>query len=622
MSSPSLPPHGHAGNPPIDVAPSLAPTLQAAHMPQRSGGLAPGVLRLCAWAALLGLIASGVAWVLLDLIARITQLAYFQRWSGVPVSPAGHALGAWAVAVPVIGGVIVGLMARYGAKAIRGHGIPEAMEQILTNDSRIAPRMSFLKPLSAAIAIGTGGPFGAEGPIIATGGALGSVLGQWLKITPSERKTLLAAGAVAGMAAIFDAPIAAIALAVELLLFEFRARSLLPICVAVVVATLMRKLIWGSAPLFAMSVLATPGAGALLMCLVIGALVGLASVGATRLVYAAEDAFAHLPIHWMWWPALGGLAVGLTGLVAPRTLGVGYENIEAALGGQMALGALLALCLFKFLSWVLALGSGTSGGTLAPLFTVGSCLGAALGLLVGMLLPELHLDPRLAALVGMAAMFAGASRALLTSVVFAFETTHQTGALLPLLAGCTAAYLVSARAMHTTIMTEKIARRGVKVPTDYQADFLESVRVDRACTREVVCLALGQTLAEARAYIEAEPLRLHQGYPVLDTQGAVAGVLTRRDLLDPRTEPHTPLSHLIRRPPVAIGAGHTLRDAADHMVTEGVGRLIVTAEGDPQRMVGILTRGDLLGAHVERLRQNREARRHATPPWRKGVSAG
>ncbi|WP_341677396.1 chloride channel protein [Niveibacterium sp. SC-1] len=622
MSSPSLPPHSHAGNPPLDVAPSLAPTLQAAHMPQRGGGLAPGVLRICGWAALLGLVAAGVAWLLLDLIARITQLAYFQHWSGVPVSPAGHGLGAWAVAIPVVGGVIVGLMARYGAKAIRGHGIPEAMEQILTNDSRIAPRMSFLKPFSAAIAIGTGGPFGAEGPIIATGGALGSVLGQWLRITPSERKTLLAAGAVAGMAAIFDAPIAAIALAIELLLFEFRARSLLPICVAVVVATLMRKLIWGSAPLFAMSGIVAPGAGALLLCVLIGALIGLASVGATRLVYAVEDAFAHLPIHWMWWPAIGGLAVGLIGLVAPRTLGVGYENIEAALGGQMALGALLALCLFKFLSWVLALGSGTSGGTLAPLFTVGSCLGAALGLLAGMLLPGLGLDPRLAALVGMAAMFAGASRALLTSVIFAFETTHQSGALLPLLAGCTAAYLVSARAMSTTIMTEKIFRRGVRVPTDYQADFLEGVRVDAVCTRDVVCLASGQTLKEARAYIEAEPLRLHQGYPVLDARGGLAGVLTRRDLLDPQRDLTTLLAELIRRPAVTIGGSHSLREAADHMVTEGVGRLVVVTEENPGRMIGILTRGDLLGAHVERLRQNREARRHALLPWRKGVSAG
>ena len=597
---------------PAPVAPAPEPPQTTAQLPRPYRPLERRVLWISALAVAIGLAAALVARALTALIGLITNLAFYGRLSASFASPAGNHLGWWVVAVPVTGGLIVGVMARYGSRAIRGHGIPEAMEQILLNESRIPPRVTWLKPLSSAIAIGTGGPFGAEGPIIATGGALGSLIGQLLHVTADERKTLLAAGAAAGMAAVFAAPVSAVLLAIELLLFERRARSLIPVALAAVSATGLRFVLEGSTAMFPMPGIATPGLAALAACVVLGLLAGLVSVAVTRLVYAIEDAFEKLPIHWMWWPALGGLVVGGVGHFAPLTLGVGYANIAAIVTGQIGLAALASLCLLKFVSWSIALGSGTSGGTLAPLFTIGGALGALLGLAAARWVPWLHLDPRLAALVGMAALFAGASRAVLTSVVFAFETTQQPHGLLPLLGGCMAAYLVSGLLMRTTIMTEKIVRRGVRVPSEYAADYLDQVLVRDACSREVVSLRTDQTVYEVRARLQAgDRDAQHQGFPVLDAQGHVRGVVTRRVLLDPHLSDATAIGDLLRQTrPIVVREDHSLREAADHMVEAGIGRLVVVAADDPRRMVGFLTRGDLLAAHRQRLREARHAERH------------
>ena len=576
------------------------------------------VLWIGALALLVGMGAAWIARGLTDLIDLVTNLAFYGELSARAAGPAGNHLGAWVIAVPAVGGLVVGLMARYGSQAIRGHGIPEAMEQILLNDSRIPPRLVWLKPVSSAIAIGTGGPFGAEGPIIATGGALGSLFGQLLRVTADERKTLLAAGAAAGMAAVFAAPLAAVLLAIELLLFERRARSLIPVALAVVAATALRYQFEGSAPMFPLADLATPGAAAIAACLTLGVLLGLASVGVTHAAYWVEDQFAKLPVHFMWWPVLGGIAVGLIGWRAPLTLGVGYGNIASIVAGQLGLAALLALAGLKFLSWVVALGSGTSGGTLAPLFTVGGALGGALGLMVAHAWPALGLDPRLAALVGMAALFAGASRAVLTSVVFAFETTGQPHGLVALLAGCFTAYLVSGLLMRTTIMTEKIDRRGVRVPADYSADYLELVSVHAAMSAPAVTLRASQTVADTCAWLATRsPETAHQGYPVLDERGRLCGVLTRRDILSPAAEGASPLAALVARAPMTVVGNQSLREAADLMVLADVGRLVVIDASDPGHVVGMLTRGDILAAHRRRLHQARVATRHlGWPRWR------
>lgn len=569
---------------------------EAAQVPEQRVVMDRRVVKICAVAVVLGVLGSLAAVVLLMLIGLFTNLAFYGRFSVEMVSPAPAVarLGLWVIPIPVVGGLIVGLMARYGSKAIRGHGIPEAMEQVLTNRSRIPARVMFLKPMSSAVAIGTGGPFGAEGPIIATGAALGSVVGQFITTTGSERKTLLAAGAAAGMAATFGSPVSAVLLAIELLLFEYRPRSIIPVALAASSAAAMRIVFEGAEPVFAMPELLPPSPGALAVYALLGGVIGLVAAAVTRIVYAIEDGFEKLPVHWMWWPALGAVVIGVAGYIEPRSLGVGYENITSVLSQHLPLQAVAVLCVMKFISWSVSLASGTSGGTLAPLFTIGGGLGALLGAAAVAAAPWAGIDVRVAALVGMAAIFAGASRALLASVVFAFETTLQPMGLLPLLAGCSTAYLVSCLVMRNTIMTEKIARRGVRTPSEYVADELDRVLVRSIATKAVVALKAGDVVRDVREWMMSGAAGgTHQGFPVLDEHGVLVGVLTRRDVLSAESE-DARLVELIRRMPKFVYDDCTVRQAADHMVNHGIGRLPVVSRGDDPRVVGMLTRSDIL----------------------------
>ena len=450
-------------------------------------------------ALIIGFIAKGLVY----LIDFITNLAFYGRISLEPASPAGNQLGILVVVVPIVGALIVGVMARYGSRAIGGHGIPEAMEKIILNESRIPPAITLLKPLSAAISIGTGGPFGAEGPIIATGGAFGSVMGQWMHISAAERKIVLAAGACAGMSAIFGSPLAAVLLAIELLLFEFSPRSVIPVGLACVTGAGMHILLFGHQPVFAMPAIPTPSDGALAIYVLMGAAIGVFASAVSRSVYWIEDLFEKLPIHWMWWPALGAVAIGVIGYFVPRTMGVGYNNIQDLLTGTAPLSVVAILCVMKYLSWSISLGSGTSGGTLAPLFTIGGALGAAMGGLVLQFFPNCGINVATGALIGMAAMFAGASRAWLTSIVFALETTGQMNGLLPLLGACVAAYFVSFFLMKGSIMTEKIQRRGVKTPDVYEPDILQGVTVRQLMVGLEEDRLLAQTAADTEWYVYA-----------------------------------------------------------------------------------------------------------------------
>lgn len=594
----------------LPVAPSMSDAIRSVAAPEPVQPVDRRVL----WITFISVIIAGgaalAAQVLMHLIWFITGLCFHGTLSLHPQTPLDHHLGVWVIAIPVIGGVIVGVMARYGSRAIRGHGIPEAMERVIQDQSRIPPRLTFLKPLSSAIAIGTGGPFGAEGPIIATGGALGSLIGQLLRTTASERKTLLAAGAAAGMAATFGSPVSAVLLAIELLLFEFRPRSLVPVTMACVTATGIRWIFEGTDPVFLMPDLQRSGGEALAVYALIGGLVGLASVVVTRTVYAIEDCFERLPIHWMWWPAIGGLVVGFVGYFFPRTLGVGYYNISDIVSGNLMLAAVASLALWKFISWSIALGSGTSGGTLAPLFTIGGALGALVGTAADALIPGADVDPRIAALVGMAAIFAGASRAMLTSAVFAFETTLQPLGLLPILGGCAASFLISSLLMRNTIMTEKIVRRGVRVPTEYEADFFAQVLVREVLTKDLITLRADQTIGEVREWMHSHTREAsHQGYPVLDELSVLHSVITRKQIMDPAHDPRAAIATLATKPPVVVYQDNTLRDAADHMVRHDIGRLPVI-DRNTSKLVGIVTRSDLLSAHSKRLSETDHAERH------------
>ncbi len=484
----------------------------------------------------IGVCATLLAVLLLRCIAFSTNIFYYHRFSIAAVSPAGSPLGHWMVVVPVVGGVIVGLMARFGSDKIRGHGIPEAIEAILLHRARVDPKIAVLKPLSAAVAIGSGGPFGAEGPIIMTGGAVGSLIGQWMRVTDAERTTLLVAGAAAGMSATFATPVAAILLAVELLLFEWRPRSLVPVAIASATAGLLRVYWLGEGPLFQMPAMpGTPGVSLAVGALLLGALLGLISAAMSRMMYFFEDMFERLPIHWMWWPALGGVGIGVGGLFFPRGLGVGYDNIADLLHGNAPLGLIAGILIAKSLMWAFSLGSGTSGGVLAPLLMIGGAVGALAGHLAHASLEA----QAFWALIGMGSMLAGSLGVPLTAILFSLEVTHCLAALLPLTLACVASYLVTALIMPRSILTEKLSRRGYHLTREYGVDPLELVLV-----REVMSALPGRDAGQppptAYAYADetsrgAAEIMATSGLevlPIVDRKtGRVCGELSLRALL-------------------------------------------------------------------------------------------
>lgn len=587
----------------LTLSPSLDAVTESALVPSHRPTIDGRVAWMCIWTTILGIAGAFVAQALDALISLITNLAYYGEISLLHRAPADAVphLGAWSILIPIGGAVLIGVMARYGSKAIRGHGIPEAMEQILTNESRIPARVTFLKPISSAISIGTGGPFGAEGPIIATGAALGSVWGQIVSISAAERKTLLAAGAAAGMAATFGSPVSAVLLAIELLLFEYRPRSMVPVALAAATATGVRMMFEGMEPVFAMTQLSQPSGLALTSYVILGGLMGLVSVLVTKIVYGIEDAFERLPIHWMWWPAIGAVVVGVVGYFAPDTLGVGYYNISNLLSNQLSLSAILFLVGMKFISWSIALGSGTSGGTLAPLFTIGGGIGAALGIAAASLVPALGIDPRIAALVGMAAIFSGASRAMLASVVFAFETTLQPVGLLPLLGGCAAAYLIASLTMRNSIMTEKIARRGIRTPDEYVADFWGRILVRDIASSPVITVQEDDSPSQLLSRLGQNAS--HQGFPVVNAQGHLTGLVTVRNLHRGVEQGAATVGQIMAAPVKFVYDDCTVRQAADHMVNHGIGRLPVVSREQPTQLVGIVTRSDLLSVVRNQIRE-------------------
>ncbi|QEM10709.1 chloride channel protein [Mucilaginibacter rubeus] len=555
------------------------------------------LIRISVYAVAVAFCISLIAKVLISLINLVTNISFYGNLDLRFHSPAGNHLGLWVIIIPAIGGILVGLMALYGSKAIRGHGIPEAMEQILVNESNIKPSITFLKPISSAIAIGTGGPFGAEGPIIATGGALGSTLGQLFKITSNERKIILAAGATAGMSAIFGTPIAAVFLAIELLLFEFSPRAILPVALACITGAAGHHLLFESGPVFTMPELAIPSNTALGIYSFMGIVIGFMSIGITKIVYFIEDSFEKLPIHWMWWPAIGGLAVGIIGYFAPHTLGVGYDNITGVLSGTWSIRLIAMLCFFKFLSWAIALGSGTSGGTLAPLLTIGGAAGALIGSGILLVFPDSGITIPLAALIGMSAMFAGASRAYLTSIVFALEATMQSHALLPLLGACTAAYLVSFFLMENTIMTEKIARRGVFTPDSFEPDVLQKMSVGQVISEEGIVINDKSTVSEVRKWLGNNVT--DDNYLILvDDQGAYAGTIQITAVYQDKLSPETLLKQIVKQQPAYfISTKDSLRKALETMSKTGADVLPISSAGSNRSLVGVLSYKDIVKAY-------------------------
>jgi H+/Cl- antiporter ClcA/CBS domain-containing protein len=570
----------------------------------------------------IGAVAACVAWALLRLIGLITNGVFYHRWSTALVAPgATHHNPFLVLLAPAVGGLVIGLMARYGSEKIRGHGMPEAIEAILMGGSKVQPRVAVLKPVSSAIAIGTGGPFGAEGPIIMTGGAVGSLFAQFLHLTADERKVLLVAGATAGMAATFNSPLAALMLAVELLLFEWRPRSLIPVAAAVCVATVLRQPLLGSGALFLANAHLHITMPVYLLCVVSGVISGLLAIGATVLVYASEDAFRRLPIHWMWWPAIGGLVIGVGGLFVPEALGVGYNIIDAELTGSIGLGLVTGILIVKTLIWSLSLGSGTSGGVLAPMFMIGGALGALEAELF------VHVGPGFWALVALAGVLGGVMRSPFTGVLFALELTHQYDAILPLLIGATTAFAVSVLLLKRSVLTEKIARRGYHLTREYDVDPLGILFVSEVMSSDVVEFEDDITVSEAIETIglptdDDETGWRQRLYPVADSEGRLCGVVTRRALFKANalTDGSAPLSEVMREPVAITHGDQTLQHVASLMAETEVNRVPVVDRDDPSKVIGIVSLTQLLFA---RQRDQLEARerervlrvRFVAPRW-------
>ena len=574
----------------------------------------PELLRLVPLAIVIGLLATGIALALLDMIGFLTNLLYYQRLSVRLVSPDANTLGALAIVIPVGGGLIVGLMARYGSEQIRGHGIPEAMERILINGSRVQPRLAFLKPISSAVSIGTGGPFGAEGPIILTGGAVGSIVGQLFHLTAAQRRSLLVAGAAAGMSAVFGTPVAAALFGVELLAFEFKPRSMVLIGLAAATADGLRMVLAGAGLLTPQPIFPVPnhpplGGVVLLGAAAVGIAVGLGAWLMTQAVYRSEDAFKKLTghLHWMWWPMIGGLIIGVGGLIEPRALGVGYNTIHAELLGQLGVEALALLFVVKLTIWAAGLGSGTSGGILAPVLM----LGAAIGGILGHVLPGT--TPGVWALIGLAAAMAGVTRSPFTAIIFAFELTHDQNSLLALLVAATVAHLVSVLVLKRSILTEKVARRGFHVMREYAVDPLEATFVREVMDTDVLTVAPAQRVADLYAALpEGSPRRRQRLYPVVDDSGELRGVLPWSAVLEAKDDRTRLASDAMMEPMALAYPDEILRGVADRMAGSELGVLPVVDRADTSRLQGLITQFDLLSARQKLLEEERHAERVLT----------
>ena len=560
-------------------------------------------------AAGIGLIAGLIAYVLYKLIGLFTNIFFYHRFVAEFISARHNHLGLWVIPIPVIGGIIVGFMAKYGTPKIKGHGIPEAMEAVLVNRSRIQPRVAILKPLSAAIAIGTGGPFGAEGPIIQTGGAFGSLVGQAFHTTASERRALLACGAAAGMSATFNTPIAGVILAIELLLFEFKARSFIPLVIASTLATAVHMQLLGAGPMFKVAAMDFGVPRALPFYLILGVLCGLAAVGFTKLLYWTEDQFEKLPVDELWWPAIGALGLGIIGYFVPRVLGVGYDTIGDILNANLAWKLLLVVMVAKAVALVVSLGSGTSGGLLAPMFMSSAAMGGVFAMAMNRIFPGANLSAGAFALVAMGAVFGSASRATFSFIIFAFEITRDYNSVLPLMLVSVIADGIAMLLMpRASIMTEKLARRGLHIHQEYEADVLKQMMVSETMDKDVPTLPADMRVSELSDRIARRDPEVtqHQGMVVLDSEGNLAGIITRGDVMRALDkDPSGSMSVLDAgtRNVIVTYPDELLHDASAKMLRHNIGRLPVVDRSDHRRVVGYLGRPGIMAARLRRLEE-------------------
>jgi CIC family chloride channel protein len=575
------------------------------------------ILYTSALAAGLGAVSAVAAWALLEMIGLCTNLFYFHKFSFIDRDPWQAGRHWWLVLMPVLGGLIVGVIARYLSPKVRGHGMPEAVETIVFNGGRVQPRVAILKPIATAISIGSGGPFGAEGPVIITGGAVGSVLGQLLPMTGSERTVLMVAGASAGMAATFNCPMSATLLAVEILLFEWKPRSLVPVAIACVTAGAVRRLLLGPNSLLEMVPTGVPiYHSAMLGALALGVIAAFVAAGLSKAVHFFEQMFEHLPIHWMWWPAMGGLVVGLGGWIFPEALGVGYSVIQQMISGDAGWKFLAGILIIKSFIWAFSLGSNTAGGILAPLLMIGGALGAALGHLMPIMSPGAWV------LVGMTSVLSAAIGAPLTSAMLALELTHNGGLMLPVLLSCVAAYAVSVLVMPRSMLTENLSRRGLHLSREFGVDPLETILVSQAMHTSVFALPENATRKDAADWLGKMDARGSEAwshwqriFPLVDSEGRLTGTLTRTQMIAAarKEDLSCPLAEDANRDAKTISPFNTLRTCAMAMAESKLTSYpVVSADG---KLLGVMTISDLLKGRSEEAHREGDRERVLRLRW-------
>src|SRR5215469_17033285 len=556
--------------------------------------LEPEVVKISGYALLIGLIGGLVAEGLLQLIYFFTNLFFFGKFSFAITSPAHNQLGLWVILIPPVGGLIVGLMVHFWEPTLKGHGIPEAMEAVLFSHSRMRLRVAFLKPLATALAIGTGGPFGAEGPIIQTGAAFGSLFGQAVHLTPYYRRVLLASGAAAGMAATFSAPLAGILVAVELLLFELRARSFIPVALASVVATGVRVHFAGWQPLFPMPEYKITGTSELWLFAVLGILMGVVGLIMIRVLSWLEDFFDHLPIPYaaIWSPVIGAVILGIIGYFCPQVLGTSYDTIRDMLNDRLTTSNLAGISFAKFWALVISLGSGTTGGVFAPSLVVGGGRGASFAILFRHIAPHLVSDPAFYALAAMGAVFGGIARAPLTSIVFLFELSHNPNAILPLIVCVMISDAVVRLCSRDSIMTVKLVKRGLIVLQDYSVPVLMRARIDQVMKKDFSLLHGDDELRKVlETFVPGEVGLI----PVVEAEGSLIGIVEPHDLLRTETpDHHFTMRELARKDFVLAYLGESVDQVHREMMLKNTENVVVVAPNDHRKPVGIARANDIL----------------------------
>jgi CIC family chloride channel protein len=572
---------------------AATPESQSNKKGQFGVALEPEVIRICAYALGVGFVAGLVAQGLLELIHLFTNLFFYGKVSFAETNPANNHLGLWVILIPPIGGLLVGIMIYFWEPTLKGHGTPEAMESVLFGKSLMRVRVAILKPLATALAIGSGGPFGAEGPIIQTGAALGSLLGQAVGLTPYYRRVLLASGAAAGMAATFAAPLAGILMAVELLLFELRARSFIPVAFAAVVATGVRIHFAGWAPLFPTPAFRLTSMTELWLFAVLGILTGMVGVAMIRVLAWLEDFFEELPFKYalIWSPVIGAFILGGIGYYYPQVLGTSYDTIRDMLNDRLTAGHLAGISVAKFWALTISLGSGTTGGVFAPSLVVGGGLGAAYAMGVHHLFPSLVSDPAFYALVAMAAMFGGAARAPLTSIVFLFELSHNPNALLPLVVCVMVSDGFVRLCSRESIMTIKLVKRGLIVLQDYSAPVLMRARIKQVMRKQFTEF---QADDELRTVVAAFVPRDVSLMPVVDKAGALVGIVEPHDLLRTDSAERPLKMRDLARQDFVLAHPDDLVDQVHRAMLRKNTENVVVVEENGRKPIGIARANDIL----------------------------